>query len=292
MYKKFDRILVPLDLSPTSLIALDHGVFLAKHLKSELMLVHVHETKNFTNILRGLLFKSASDEKQVIEGIEDKIKEIAENLTKTHGIKTSTRYLEGTVYNEILKEAKSWDANCIVLGTHGSKGVENFIGGSNTFRVVNAAKCPVITIHGESGRKGIRDLVLPLDSSRDTREKVDDAIYVAKNFGSTIHIVAVSTSNDDMVLNRLRIVSRQVQSYIEEDKIKCTNEFLTGKNLTTLTLDYARKIDADLIVIMTEQESSSGFLAGPYSQQMINQSNIPIMSVKPKDKDTEFVTPY
>ncbi len=97
---------------------------------------------------------------------------------------------------------------------------------------------------------------------------------------------------DNMVLNRLKIVARQVQSYIEEDNIPCTNEFLTGKNLTTLTLDYARKIDADLIVIMTEQESTSGFLAGPYSQQMINQSNIPIMSVKPKEKDVEFVNPY
>jgi len=43
---------------------------------------------------------------------------------------------------------------------------------------------------------------------------------------------------------------------------------------------------------MTEQESSSGFLAGPYSQQMINQSHVPILSVRPKERETEFVTPY
>lgn len=292
MYKKFDRILVPLDLSETSLIALDHAVFIARHFKSEITLLHVHETKNFTGVLRGLLFQSSGQEKQVIDKIEEKIQAVADDLIQKWNLRVKCVFLEGTVYTQILNHAKEMDAGVIVLGTHGTKGVENFIGGSNTFRVVNSAKCPVLTVHQQTGNKGIKDVILPLDSSRDTREKVDDAIYIAKSFGSTIHIISVSTSTDEQVLNRLRIVARQVQSYIEEDRIPCTNEFVTGKNLTTLTLDYAKKVDADLIVIMTEQESTAGFLAGPYSQQMINQSTIPIISVKPKEKDTEFVTPY
>ena len=67
---------------------------------------------------------------------------------------------------------------------------------------------------------------------------------------------------------------------------------MKGKNLASATLEYAKQKDADLIIIMTEQESSSGFLAGPYSQQTINQSSIPILSVRPQEKATEFVTPY
>lgn len=292
MHRTFDRILVPMDLSPTSIIAYNHAVFLAKHLKSEIFLLHVKETATVNNLIKNVFKKDTNDGQKDVAVIEQKFKEYIDDLSKNHGIKASMKFLEGTVYIQALNYAKEITASLICMGTHGSKGVENFIGGSNTFRVVNQAKCPVLSLHANSGTKGIRDIILPLDSSRDTREKVDDALYMAKLFNSTVHVVGVSTSSDEMILNRLRVVTKQVVDYLSEDKINTTYGFLTGKNLASITLDYAKEKDADLIIIMTEQESSSGFLAGPYSQQMINQSNIPILSVRPKERETEFVTPY
>ena len=292
MQRTFDKILVPMDLSPTSIFAYEHAVFLAKHLKSEIHLINVKETATVNNLINSVFKKSPKDGEKDTHKIEDKFDEYISDLEKNYGIKSFKHFSEGTVYIQILQYAKQINAGLICMGTHGSKGVENFIGGSNTFRVVNQAKCPVLSLHANSGNKGIKDIVLPLDSSRDTREKVDDAIYIAKKFNSTIHVVGVSTSTDDMILNRLKVVSKQVEDYINEDKIATTLSFKTGKNLANITLEYAKERDADLILIMTEQESSSGFLAGPYSQQMINESNIPILSVRPKERETEFVTPY
>lgn len=292
MQRTFDKILVPMDLSPTSIIAYEHAVFLAKHLKSEIHLINIKETATVNNLINSVFKKAPKDGEKDHDIIESKFNEYIEDLDKNHGIKAQKHFLEGTVYIQILHYAKEINAGLICMGTHGSKGVENFIGGSNTFRVVNQAKCPVLSLHAVSGNKGIKDIVLPLDSSRDTREKVDDAIYVAKKFNSTIHVVGVSTSTDEMILNRLKVVSKQVEDYINTDKIQTTLSFKTGKNLANITLDYAKEKDADLVIIMTEQESSSGFLAGPYSQQMINESNIPILSVRPKERETEFVTPY
>jgi hypothetical protein len=49
-----------------------------------------------------------------------------------------------------------------------------------------------------------------------------------------------------------------------------------GDNLTDITLDYANRVDADLISIMTEQERNpSNLLLGSYAHQMINKSYIP-----------------
>lgn len=291
MYREFLRILVPMDLSPTSIIAYKHAAFLAKHLKSEVHLLHVKETTTVNNLIRNVFVKENDNAVKDVNVISAKFDEYLAELNAM-GVKAYKKMLEGTVYVQTLNYAKEMNASLICVGTHGSKGVENFIGGSNTFRIVNSAKCPVLSLHDHSGSKGIKDIILPLDSSRDTREKVDDAIYIAKKFGSTIHVVGVSTSSDEMVLNRLKIITRQVCDYINEDKIAYTEGFMTGKNLASVTLEYAKQKDADLIIIMTEQESSSGFLAGPYSQQMINQSNIPILSVRPQEKATEFVTPY
>lgn len=292
MHRTFDKILVPMDLSPTSIIAYDHALYLAKHLNAEIHLLHVTETATVNNLINNIFKKEPKDGEKDVSKVEPRFDEFIADLEKNHGIKAYKKFMEGTVYIQALQYAKEISAGLICMGTHGSKGVENFIGGSNTFRVLNQAKCPVLSLHEVSGTKGIKDIILPLDSSRDTREKVDDAIYIAKKFNSTIHVVGVSTSSDEMVLNRLRVVTKQVEDYIKEDKINTTFGFITGKNLANITLDYAKEKEADLIIIMTEQESSSGFLAGPYSQQMINQSNIPILSVKPKERETEFVTPY
>lgn len=292
MHRTFDKILVPMDLSPTSIIAYDHALYLAKHLNAEIHLLHVTETATVNNLINNIFKKEPKDGEKDVSKVEPRFDEFIADLEKNHGIKAYKKFMEGTVYIQALQYAKEISAGLICMGTHGSKGVENFIGGSNTFRVLNQAKCPVLSLHEVSGTKGIKDIILPLDSSRDTREKVDDAIYIAKKFNSTIHVVGVSTSSDEMVLNRLRVVTKQVEDYIKEDKINTSFGFITGKNLANITLDYAKEKDADLIIIMTEQESSSGFLAGPYSQQMINQSNIPILSVKPKERETEFVTPY
>jgi nucleotide-binding universal stress UspA family protein len=281
-----------MDLSPTSILALDHALYLAKDLKSEIHLLHVKETATVNNLITSIFKKDLKEGEKDTRVVEVRFQEYINEFQSKHGIKTVVKFLDGTVYIQVLNYAKEIGAGLICMGTHGSKGVENFIGGSNTFRVVNQAKCPVLSIHANSGTKGIKDIILPLDSSRDTREKVDDALYIAQKFNSTIHVVGLSTSSDEMILNRLRVVTKQVEDYIKEDKIATTYGFKTGKNLATLTLEYAKEKEADLIIIMTEQESSSGFLAGPYSQQMINESGVPILSVRPKERATEFVTPY
>ena len=54
------------------------------------------------------------------------------------------------------------------------------------------------------------------------------------------------------------------------------------KNVTTTTLEYADEVDADMIVIMTEQESNlTSLFLGTYAQQMINESRVPVLTVRP-----------
>ena len=68
-------------------------------------------------------------------------------------------------------------------------------------------------------------------------------------------------------------------TYLNTHNIPYTVEHIQGDNLTDMTLDYSRIIDADLISIMTEQEKSlSNLLLGSYAHQMINQAYIPVLS--------------
>ena len=51
----------------------------------------------------------------------------------------------------------------------------------------------------------------------------------------------------------------------------------------TDTIEYANKVNADMIAIMTEQESSlSSLIMGTFAQQMLSQSTIPVLTVRPR----------
>ncbi len=287
------NILVPIDFSPASLVALEHAKYVAKETKAVLNLLHVHETPNFSSSLKKLLFKSDDDQQIVENSVDQDLKEIAAGLPSDLAHNVMIRKASSKIYKEIIEAAREIRADLILIGTHGSTITDSFVGGSNTFRVACLSQCPVISVHSDSGNRGIKNIVLPLDNSRETREKVDDAIAIAKLFKSTIHLTTVSVSHDEVVKNRLMRVTEQVKNYIEEDKIEVITNYFVGENITELTLRYANKISADLIVIMTEQESNfSGIFMGPTSQQMINHSYIPVMSIRPKDTDGAAVAPY
>ena len=72
--------------------------------------------------------------------------------------------------------------------------------------------------------------------------------------------------------------------YLEEEGIPYHRDAIFVDNLTTSTIDYAKKVRANLISIMTEQETSPyNLLVGPYAQQMVNNSPFPVLSINPKE---------
>ncbi len=112
-----------------------------------------------------------------------------------------------------------------------------------------------------------------------TREKVPYTVELAKKFGSKIHLLTIRLSNLKSIEKKLHQYAEQVASYLDTHKVPYTVEHLHGGNLTDLTLDYSRSIDADLISIMTEQEkSASNLLLGNFAHQMINKAYIPVLS--------------
>lgn len=293
MTPKLNKILIPIDFSDTAMIALDHGLFIAKKNNCEITLLYAFEKSSLFSNLRKTLIEGKSMEALEKEAVEARLSEIKSTLGAGVNIVTRTTSNDTKASKQIVEVANEIEADLIIMGTHGAKGIENFVGGSNTYRVAGTAPCPVISVHGHSGNKGIKDIVLPIDSSPETREKVDLAIFYAKIFGSTIHVAAVTSSTDNETVRNVERAGQMVKEYIEEDNIPCDTTFIRGNNITDLTLTHSNAIHADLIMIMTEQETNmTGFFMGKYAQQMINHSEIPVLSLRPRKKADAFVTPY
>ncbi|MEW6470148.1 MAG: universal stress protein [Bacteroidota bacterium] len=286
------KILIPVDFSETSNLAIEHGGFMAELFGANVVLIHVIEDnwQSFSVIDSGVGIKDFS---AFASKAEDKLAEVAERLKKDYNVSSKLICTTGNICNEIVKAVKEYDTDLIVMGTHGVSGFEEFFVGSNTYKVVNRAACPVLSVQTHPQRKGFKDILLPIDTSPHTLQKVDYALALAEKYGATIHVLAVLSKGEDTRQFEKKL--EQVDKHIEKSGIISTTTRVEGSNQARMTLEHAKKIGADLIVIMTDQEENlSGRFIGPYAQQVVNHSRTAVMSIAPfvKDELLESVHPY
>ena len=106
---------------------------------------------------------------------------------------------------------------------------------------------------------------------------------MAKYFDAEIHILGLYTTTLKAIRRKVDTYVEQVEKYMDENNVKHVTTFQEADNTTTTTIEYSQQINADLIVIMTEQEkTAANFWLGPYAQQIVNHSPIPVLSIHPK----------
>lgn len=194
---------------------------------------------------------------------------------------------KGNVYEEINKVADEIKPLFIIIGLTSKITLSKIIG-QNAFRMVRESKHPVITIRGKVHRDGCKIILLPLDLSKETREKVHHAVELAKLFNADIRIISILTSKNKIEENKLISYSNQVWKYIKERGVRCTVKTLRGKDIVKMVLEYGHEVEADLILIMSKAElDMKEFFIGTVAQRVINESDIPVLSYRPKKrKDT------
>jgi nucleotide-binding universal stress UspA family protein len=171
----------------------------------------------------------------------------------------------------------------VTASTHGLSGFEEFFIGSNAYRIISATDRPVITLRKGRCPEDIKRIILPIDTGDDTRQKVPFTTEFAQLFGAKVHIISVNSTKDDKAINKLRAYSAQVAGYLMAAKVKHETEELYGENISDLIINYAKAVKANMISIMTEQTSGISLILGNTAHQVINKSEIPVLSITPRE---------
>lgn len=151
MYK---RILVPVDGSRTSMLGLQEAIRLTKACKAKLRLIHVVDesvalqdsvhTFGTTDML-GILKK----------GGQESLKR-ALDLVARQGVKAESGLVESftrQVAEIVVRDAKKWRADLIVMGTHGRRGFSHMVLGSDAEMVIRSTPVPVLLVRGSKPAK-------------------------------------------------------------------------------------------------------------------------------------------
>lgn len=276
-------ILVPIGFSEQSLIALEQAERLAVLTKGEITLLSVIETSGMLSRLFG---EDHAQYKDLKSSLQAKLDKLAAEVSARIGLKVNAMASKGKVSQKIIEVAELISAKLIVMGTNGSPSeFSKKVIGSNAFRVVTHSTCPVITIKGKDHFKGCRSIILPLDLEKETKEKVSHALKLARLWGSTVKVVAISNNKDEDAQIKLKANLNQVKKFLTSGGVSTEAALIHsgGKTLAQTIIEYSTTNNGDLIMIMTQQESDyTNHFIGSSAQSIIYNSDTPVMSVRPQ----------
>lgn len=145
----YTKILVPVDGSSTSNLGLNEALRLAADQKAQVQILHIKDLQlahlNYSGLVSVTGLERAANE------AAEKVLSDAKALAEASGIdaKLSLHETETSqVAGVIVEEAKRWQADLIVMGTHGRRGLEHMLLGSEAEGVVRKTPVPVLLVRG------------------------------------------------------------------------------------------------------------------------------------------------
>jgi nucleotide-binding universal stress UspA family protein len=275
METKKRTVLVPTDFTDVIEYAIEHGAGICKTQGYKLTLLHIinRDTKSYLK-----------KEKLTGSVIHDRLEKKAKEISQEYGIEVDYIAKEGSIFSTIAEVAKEVGANKLVLGVHGKVGVQHIVG-SYAMKVIESSPAPVIVVQKRGFRDGYNNIVLPIDDTMESKQKVKWAIHIARKFNSNVHIFAMNIS-DSVRKSKIKGSVQQIKKFFAQNNINFTEKFADkGTAFPKQILSYSQSIDADLILIMTNPNNLlPTFMVSQWEEQILfNDSLIPIMAINPVD---------
>lgn len=298
---ELQRILCPIDFSETSRHALAHAVTIGQWYGSRITALHIANPMFVLTATPPVLFTEMSPE--VLAG-ETNRQRREENLStwlapaRSAGLHADGIVDEGNPAACILKHAASLPANLIVMGTHGRGGVERFLLGSVTEKVLRKAPCPVMTVPPPvvgTSKLPFAHLLCPVDFYSPSLAALRFAFSLAQESNARLTLLHVfEWPAEDPSARRLLETSEFHRQWEAEARQKldalipqevrnwCTPEprLAMGKAYQEI-LKVAAEEHADLIVMGVHGRNVLDLmLFGSTTNQVVRQAGCPVLTLR------------
>lgn len=279
------KIMVPYDFSANADKAISHAALIASLTKGDLYLVHVISRSELVDIILPLL--NLKSDKAVVDLVNKKLDAAAEKISKSYGILPKKIVSTGSVTTEIANLAEENKIDLIVMGTQGKDSKSDFFLGSVAYRLVTKTPMPVMTIKGVVSKKGYKNILLPIDLTQHSRQKVNYAIEMAKVFSAKVTALCLYDEDEKADKFKLEVIAKQIEELCAKSNIKCETFVDKTKHRVSKTITFAKKHKNDLILTMTNQKigGAKGILSS-YNHELVHNSDIPVISIEPEQNSS------
>lgn len=295
----YDTILIPTDGSTHSVRAGEHGNYLAQVFDATIHVIHVADVQTTTGP-----FNSEDIDQTFINQLTEHGEKVIEEVEAVVGERnlTETTVLEGAPSETILEYANDHDVDVIAMGTHGRTGLNRYITGSVTERVVRRAEVPVLTVRATDQSQIVGDyddILIPTDGSEFAATAIDHGLTIAQHTGARIHAINIVDIRE-IAGSPNYSPRREVIEHLESEGRAATERIATQarkRGLDAITdvhegppardlLEYVDEHGVDLIAMGTAGRTGpSRYLLGSTTERIIRHADVPVLAVNAREKD-------
>jgi nucleotide-binding universal stress UspA family protein len=189
---RFQKILCPVDFSKSSSRAFDYALKLAKTYDATVHLLHVVEPVASAGYDVPVAYADLTTDLR--DASKRELQKFQARAAKT-GVKVTARVLLGDVDTELLRAIKKEKSDLVVMGTHGRRGFERLVLGSETERMIRQCPVPLMVVHAHekhgAAPASIRRILVTTDFSPDTRDAVTQALFLTRESGANLTLLHV-----------------------------------------------------------------------------------------------------
>lgn len=278
------EVLVPIDFTEESLIALDYGIDLANHLQANIRVVHVK-----TDSLIIPFFSKDEVNDRLSQDVEAWAEELHRQFAPKYKVDCGVfdyKIREGNIVKEISNQARYGDSTIMVLGAHEDGSYVSQWVGSPAYRMVAHSPCPVLVVSKRMQlNHDIKHIALPVDYSIASRKKVPAIAGVAHLFGAKVHVVGLKTSDLDWMNEQMNAFVKLVEKFIiNQAKVEVELVQLTGREFANNLMHFAEDNSIDLITTHVHHTHNPFVrVFQSFTNDLINKSLKPVLVIPTKD---------
>lgn len=278
----FNKILIPVDFSKLSEIAINKAVQTALQCRSaELHLVCINNLSAMGYFITpetgmALTLPSINEQQDLLK---EKMADLERSIKENCSIKLTSTVLTGNMVDVLNDYVAAYSIDLIVIATVNTTGLKEFIFGSEAQRIVSIANCPVLTIQPYTPNDSIQKIILPVEGFY-PENKLHYAIELAQLFNAEIHLLCLSEKLNSASYNTHSIIKRLIEKF-EEEHIRYKAKAADERNITEAILQYSEVESIDLILVNPGEESK---LTGKYMEttggHIVNHAFVPVLTIK------------
>jgi nucleotide-binding universal stress UspA family protein len=297
---RFNRILVPIDFSRSSLKAIPYALAVARQFGAHVQLLHIVDTTQYPppTLLTLPLVPLAEWDKRLMKRLEA----IALKY-RTNGTVSALKPRSGTAHEEICATAREVNADLIVIATRGYTGIKHMFLGSTAERVVRHSSCPVLVVRLHAGhwngsttplsRTGFQltRILTPTDFSDCSQLPFDYAAQLARDFKAELRLVHVINphaypfGDQHLALDAAQLTreateaaQKQMRAMAAKSNLRYSTRVMRGS--PAIEICRAANDSVDLIVISTHGRTGLGHvLIGSVAERVVRHAHCPVLVI-------------
>lgn len=260
------KVVTLIDFTGVCQLALEHTSVIARQSLSQVTLLHI---------------APAGEEKRDKE-IRNEIREFASHL-ENDGIPFAIQIDYGSFFDIIGQSVNKLNADIIIVGTHGIKGIKQNFVGSNILKLIRLIDIPALVIQGHSLTpiEGYLKILVPLLGTTENKHLIDPVVMFANVFNSEIHFLTYyNEENESEARKRTQQLNDSFQATGAKTAMDLEKTGIYNKNYSRSIVEFADIEEAELIALIISHKGYEHYFSEDDQENiLLNRLGKPVLCI-------------